>query len=129
MRKLLMLLIAIPVVEIAVVLLSGKLIGAFPTLLLIIATGMLGIYLAKTKGLNAFRELKMAIERGKAPGDAIIDGVLTFFGSIILILPGFISDIIGILLVIPATRNLFKPAIYYWLRKKLKKGQIILVQK
>lgn len=129
MRKLLMLLIAIPVVEIAVVLLSGKLIGAFPTLLLIIATGILGIYLAKRKGLNAFQELKMAIERGQAPGDAIIDGVLTFFGSIILILPGFISDIIGILLVIPITRNLFKPAIYYWLRKKMKKGQIILVQK
>lgn len=124
-----MLFIAIPVVEIAVVLLSGKLIGAFPTLLLIIATGILGIYLVKRKGLNAFQELKIAIERGQAPGDAIIDGVLTFFGSIILILPGFISDIIGILLVIPITRNLFKPAIYYWLRKKLKKGQIILVQK
>ncbi|MGG0656354.1 FxsA family protein [Rummeliibacillus pycnus] len=129
MRKFLMLLILVPIIEITVVLISGKLIGAFPTLLLIVLTGMLGIYLAKTKGINAFRQLKTTIERGQAPGDAIIDGVLIFIGSIVLVLPGFISDIIGILLVIPATRKLFKPAIYYWLRKKMKKGQIILMQK
>lgn len=129
MRKFLMLLIAIPIVEIAVVLLSGKLLGIVPTLLLIVITGALGIYLAKTKGINAFQQLKVAIENGQAPGDAIIDGVLTFIGAIILVLPGFISDIIGILLVIPTTRKLFKPAIYYWLRKKMKKGQIILIQK
>ncbi|MBO2536913.1 FxsA family protein [Rummeliibacillus suwonensis] len=129
MRKFLMLLIAVPIVEIAVVLLSGKLIGAIPTLLLIVGTGVLGVYLAKTKGLNAFQQLKREIEKGRAPGDAIIDGVLTFIGSIVLILPGFISDIIGILLVIPITRKLFKPAIYYWLRKKMKNGQIILIQK
>lgn len=129
MRKFLLLLIAIPIVEIAVVLLSGKLLGIVPTLLLIVITGALGIYLAKTKGLNAFQQLKVAIENGQAPGDAIIDGVLTFIGAIILIFPGFVSDIIGILLVIPTTRKLFKPAIYYWLRKKMKKGQIILIQK
>ena len=126
MRKFLMFLIAVPIVELAVVLVSGKLIGMIPTLLLIVVTGVLGIYIAKTKGLNAFQQLKVAIENGQAPGDAIIDGVLTFMGSIILVLPGFISDIIGI---IPLTRKLFKPAIYYWIRKKMKKGQIILMQK
>lgn len=129
MRKFMMILILVPIIEIAVVLISGKLIGAFQTLLLIVVTGVLGVYLAKTRGFKAFQQLKTAIERGQAPGDAIIDGVLTFIGSIILVLPGFISDIIGILLVIPATRKLFKPAIYYWLRKKMKKGQIILMQK
>lgn len=129
MRKFLMLIIAIPIVEFAVVLLSGKILGIIPTLLLIVVTGALGIYLAKTKGLNAFQQLKIAIENGQAPGDAIIDGVLTFIGSIVLVLPGFISDIIGILLVIPITRKLFKPAIYYWLRKKMKNRQIILMRK
>lgn len=129
MRKFLMLLIAVSIVELAVVLLSGKLIGVIPTLLLIVVTGVLGIYLAKTKGLNAFQQLKTAIDKGQAPGDAIIDGVLTFIGSIILVLPGFISDILGAFLVIPITRRLFKPAIYYWLRKRIKKGQIILMQK
>ncbi|WP_102691074.1 FxsA family protein [Rummeliibacillus pycnus] len=129
MRKFLMFLILVPIIEICVVLLSGKLIGAFPTLLLIVVTGMLGVYLAKTKGIKAFQQLKIAIERGQAPGDAIIDGVLTFVGSVLLVLPGFISDILGILLVMPATRKLFKPMIYYWLRKKMKKGQIILMQK
>ncbi|RIJ66727.1 FxsA family protein [Rummeliibacillus sp. POC4] len=129
MRKFLLFLIAVPIVELTVVLLSGKLIGMIPTMFLIVVTGLLGIYIAKSKGLNAFQQLKAAIENGQAPGDAIIDGVLTFIGSIILVLPGFISDIIGILLIIPITRKLFKPAIYYWLRKKMKKGQIILMQK
>ena len=129
MRKFLMFLILVPIIEICVVLLSGKLIGAFPTLVLIVVTGILGVYLAKTRGFKAFQQLKIAIERGQAPGDAIIDGVLTFIGSIMLVLPGFISDIIGILLVTPIARKLFKPIIYYWLRKKIKKGQIILIQK
>jgi len=124
-----MFLILVPIIEICVVLLSGKLIGAFPTLVLIVVTGILGVYLAKTRGFKAFQQLKIAIERGQAPGDAIIDGVLTFIGSIMLVLPGFISDIIGILLVTPIARKLFKPIIYYWLRKKIKKGQIILIQK
>ncbi|WP_397539597.1 FxsA family protein [Rummeliibacillus pycnus] len=129
MRKFLMFLILVPIIEIAVVLLSGKLIGTIPTLLLIVVTGVLGLYLAKTQGFKSFQQLKTAIERGQAPGDAIIDGMLTFIGSIVLILPGFISDIIGVLLVVPTTRKLFKPAIYYWLRKKMKKSQIILMQK
>ncbi len=129
MRKFFLLLLAVPIFELAIVLLSGKLIGVFPTIILVIGTGILGVYLAKTKGINAFQQLKTAISNGQAPGDAIIDGVLTFIGSIVLVLPGFVSDIIGILLVIPATRKLFKPAIYYWLRKKMKNSQIILMQK
>ncbi|MGX9135552.1 FxsA family protein [Rummeliibacillus sp. JY-2-4R] len=129
MRKFLLLLLAVPIFELAVVLLSGKLIGVIPTIILVIGTGILGIYLAKTRGIKAFQQLKIAISNGQAPGDAIIDGVLTFIGSIVLVFPGFVSDILGILLVIPATRKLFKPVIYYMLRKKMKSSRIILMQK
>ncbi|MGE7622704.1 FxsA family protein [Viridibacillus sp. NPDC096237] len=129
MKKILLFLILIPIIEIAVVLLSGKLIGAMYTLILIVVTGILGIYLAKTQGVKAFRDIQQAIQNGQPPGHAMINGLLIFIGGVFLVLPGFVSDIIGILLVFSPTRNLFKPMLYYWLRKKMKNGQVILIQK
>ncbi|ETT82597.1 MULTISPECIES: FxsA family protein [Viridibacillus] len=129
MRKILLFLLLIPIIEIAVVLISGKLIGAMYTLVLIIVTGILGIYLAKTQGVKAFKDIQQAIQNGQPPGNAMINGLLIFIGGMFLVLPGFVSDIIGLLLVFRPTRNLFKPLLYYWLRKKMKNGQVILIQK
>ncbi|MEK4091062.1 FxsA family protein [Viridibacillus sp. FSL R5-0477] len=129
LRKILLFLLLIPIIEIAVVLISGKLIGAMYTLVLIIVTGILGIYLAKTQGVKAFKDIQQAIQNGQPPGNAMINGLLIFIGGMFLVLPGFVSDIIGLLLVFRPTRNLFKPLLYYWLRKKMKNGQVILIQK
>ncbi|MGF9979248.1 FxsA family protein [Viridibacillus arvi] len=129
LRKILLFLLLIPIIEIAVVLISGKLIGAMYTLVLIIVTGILGIYLAKTQGVKAFKDIQQAIQNGQPPGNAMINGLLIFIGGLFLVLPGFVSDIIGLLLVFGPTRNLFKPILYYWLRKKMKNGQVILIQK
>ncbi|MBK3493576.1 membrane protein FxsA [Viridibacillus sp. YIM B01967] len=129
MRKILLFLILIPIIEIAVVLLSGKLIGTIPTLILIIVTGVLGVYLAKTQGIKAFRDIQQALQNGQPPGEAVINGLLIFIGGVFLVLPGFVSDIIGLLLIISPTRKLFKPLLYFWMRKKMKNGQVILIQK
>jgi len=129
MKKFLLLLIAIPFIELIFVMLCGKMIGLLPTLLLILFTGILGVYMAKTKGLKAFEQLQKSIKNGQAPGDAIIDGVLTLIGAILLVLPGFVSDILGLLLMLPFVRKMAKPGIYYWLRKKMKSKQTILMQR
>ena len=59
----------------------------------------------------------------------MIETFMMFVGGVLFVVPGFITDIIGLLLVTGITRNLFKPVIFYWLRKKMKNGQVVIVQK
>ncbi|TQR19810.1 FxsA family protein [Psychrobacillus vulpis] len=128
MKWLISLFIVIPAVELYILLLSGKAIGVSNTFLLILASGIVGAYFAKRQGMKAFREVSDSIKNYQAPGDAAINGICVFVGSILVILPGFISDIIGILLLFGPTRNLFKPLIYKWIRKKMKNGQVIVMK-
>ena len=69
------------------------------------------------------------VARGESPGPALVDAMLNFSGGVLLALPGFITDIIGLLMLLPVTRKLFQPLVFYWMRKKMKKGQFIIVQK
>lgn len=126
MRKFLLLLILIPIIEISFVLLSGKLIGALWTIVLIIATGALGFYLLKVEGLKAKKELEMSVKQGQPPGPALVDGLLLLIAGVLLLLPGFLSDVLGLLLVIKPIRNLWKPLIYRWLKKKYSGGNVVV---
>ncbi|MFJ7971070.1 FxsA family protein [Psychrobacillus sp. NPDC096389] len=128
MKWIIGLIIVIPAIELYVLLLSGKTIGVGYTLLLILATGIVGAYLAKRQGIRAFREVSDNIKNGQAPGEAAINGIFVFIGSILVILPGFISDILGLMLLFAPTRNLFKPLLYRWIRKKMKHGQVIVMK-
>ena len=92
-------------------LLSGKTIGVGYTFLLIFATGVIGAYFAKRQGIKAFREVSESVKNYQAPGEAAINGICIFIGSILVVLPGFISDILGFMLLFAPTRNLFKPLI------------------
>lgn len=126
MRKFLLLLLLIPIIEISFVLLSGKLIGALWTIVLILATGALGFYLLKVEGLKAKKELERSVKQGQPPGPAIVNGLLLLLAGILLLLPGFLSDILGLLLVIKPVRNLCKPLIYRWLKKKYSGGNVVV---
>lgn len=128
MKWIIGLLIIIPAIELYILLLSGKSIGVGFTILLILATGIVGAFLAKKQGMKAYREVSDSIKNRQAPGDAAINGLCVFVGSILVILPGFISDILGFLLLIGPTRKLFKPIIYKWIRKKMKNGQVIVMK-
>lgn len=128
MRWIVSLAILIPAIEISLLLFSGKTIGVGYTFLLIIATGIIGAYFAKKQGMKAFREVSDSIKNYEAPGEAAIKGICVFIGSILVILPGFISDILGFFLLFGPTRNLFKPLIYRFIRKKMKNGQVIVMK-
>ncbi|ASB87943.1 UPF0716 protein YtzA [Bacillus sonorensis] len=117
MKFFLLFLIIFPASEIGLFLLSANWIGVLPTVLLIILTGFLGAALAKKQGIEVYHKVQRDLQYGKMPGDAILDGLCIFFGGMLLLLPGFLSDIIGLLLLIPASRNWLKP----FLSRKLKK--------
>ena len=126
MKWLILAFVFVPIAEIALLLYSGSAIGIFPTILLIIITGIGGAYLAKRQGLKAWTELRTRMATMETPGNAIIDGVCIFFGGILLIMPGFITDIAGVLLLFKGPRKLLRPLIVAWLYRKMKKGQIVI---
>ncbi|NPC93709.1 membrane protein FxsA [Bacillus sp. WMMC1349] len=117
MKLFLLVLVIVPASEIGLFLLSANWIGILPTVLLIILTGFLGAVLAKKQGIEVYHKVQRDLQYGKMPGDAILDGLCIFIGGILLLLPGFVSDLIGLLLLLPLSRNRLKP----FLSRKLKR--------
>lgn len=128
MRYLLLLIIVVPAAEIGILMFSGKTIGLWPTLLMIILTGVLGSYLAKKQGLATIRKAQEQLSYGQIPGDAVLDGICILVGGTFLLTPGFITDILGILLLAPPTRKFFKLLISASFRKWIDKGNIKVIK-
>lgn len=128
MKYFLMFIIAMPVVEIIVLLLSGNLIGFWPTLFLIVATGLIGAYLAKRQGMETWKKAQEQIRYGMMPGNEIIDGICIFIGAALLLSPGLISDIMGLILVFPPTRNLLKPIVIRLIMNRMNKGKVTIIR-
>ena len=119
MRYLFLAIIVIPAADIGFLLLSGKTIGFWPTLLMILLTGVIGAYLAKREGLQTIRRVQESLSRGQLPGDALLDGVCILIGGALLLTPGFITDIVGFLMLFPPTRKFFKLFILYLFKKRI----------
>jgi UPF0716 protein FxsA len=127
MRLLLLLIIIVPAAEIGVLLASGQFIGFWPTVILIILSGVLGSYLAKKQGLATFYQLQRQLQTGQLPGDALLDGVCILVGGTFLLTPGFLSDLLGLLLLLPVTRVFFKKLIKNWIQTKIRKGNMKII--
>ena len=117
MNSLLLLIIGLPILEIAVMIKIGQQIGTFNTILIIFFTAILGIYYAKIEGLNTIKYGMVNLYKNKIPLYEILSGASIAIAAIFLILPGFISDTIGFLLLVPFTRKII---INLWLKNKYK---------
>tara|TARA_Y100001970_G_C13991252_1_gene728340 strand:- start:132 stop:545 length:414 start_codon:yes stop_codon:yes gene_type:complete len=115
MNSLLLLLIGVPALEIFVFIKVGGIFGALNTILLIITTAVVGIYFAKLEGLNTIRSGIENVYKNKPPIYEILSGASIAFAALLLILPGFITDGIGFLLLVPLTRRLL---INYFMKGK-----------
>lgn len=129
MKKILVGLFILVFAEIATLIIVGKAIGVLYTLLLIIVTSVVGVFIAKKRGTKSFQAIQNSVAQGQPPGVPMIETFMIFIGGTLLALPGFLTDIIGLLFVLGITRNLFKPLIFLWLRKKMKHGQVVILQK
>ena len=118
MNSLLLLIIGLPILEITVMIKIGQQIGTFNTILIIFFTAIVGIYYAKIEGLNTIRSGMVNLYKNKIPFYEILSGASIAIAAILLILPGFISDTIGFLFLVPFTRKII---INYWLRNKYPK--------
>jgi len=101
---LLLLFIVVPIAELAILIQVGQLIGVWWTIALLIADAVLGSLLARTQGRTAWRRFNEAIQSGRPPARETLDGALVLFGGLLMLTPGFISDILGVFLLLPPTR-------------------------
>ena len=111
MNSVLLSIILIPILEIYLFIKIGSQIGAFNTILLIFITAIIGIYYAKYESLNTIRSGFVQIVKNEVPAYEIISGAAIAFAAILLIVPGFFTDFIGFLLLIPFTRKIIFSAI------------------
>ena len=106
MNTVLLAVILIPIVEIYLFIKIGSQIGAFSTIFLVFFTAVVGVYYARYEGINTLRSGMMQIIKNQIPAREFISGAAIAFGAVLLIIPGFATDLIGFLLIIPITRRL-----------------------
>ena len=118
MNAVILLIIGIPLIEIYLMIKIGSMIGAFNTIFLIFFTAITGVYFARLAGLNAIRSGFNQLIKNKIPIYEIISGAALAFAALLLIIPGFLTDLIGFFLIFPVTRKIFIKAASSKFRKK-----------
>ena len=107
MNSVILIILLVPIIEIYLFIKIGSQIGAFNTISLIIITAVFGLYYAKYEGLNTLKSGVQQIVKNELPIYEIISGAALAFAALLMILPGFLTDIIGLLIIFPWTRRLF----------------------
>ena len=120
MNTVLLLIIGIPLIEIYLFIEIGGQIGAGYTILFILLTAVIGLYFAKLEGINTIRSGMNQLTNNQMPIYEMISGAALAFAAVLLIIPGFATDIIGFLLIIPFTRNL----LFKFITKKYEKTKV-----
>ena len=126
MNPALLAIILIPALEVYLFIKVGSQIGAFNTILLIFLSAIIGVYYAKYEGLNTIRSGFLQIVKNEVPAYEIISGAAIAFAAILLIIPGFATDVLGFLLIFPITRKLiFGNLSNKFKKQKVKKNDLI----
>ena len=107
MNSLILLILLVPIIEIYLFIKIGSQIGAFNTISLIFITAIIGIYYAKYEGLNTLKSAIKQIVGNEIPIYEIVSGAALAFAALLMILPGFLTDLIGLLIIFPWTRRIF----------------------
>jgi UPF0716 protein FxsA len=118
MGLLVVLFIVVPIAEIYVIIKVGELIGVWPTIALLIADAVLGSMLLRQQGRAAWRRFNAALAERRFPGREVADGVMVTVGGTLLLAPGFITDVAGLVLLIPPTRALIRGGLFRILRRR-----------
>ena len=117
----------VPVGELVLLLRVGEHIGVGHTVFLVIFTGTIGAALAKMQGLLTMQRIQDNLGRGVMPAEEMFDGAMILCGGVLLLTPGFVTDILGLSFLIPFTRSLYKKIIKKHIQKKFDRGDVITI--
>ena len=113
-----LLFLVVPFVELFVILQVGQAVGALNTIGLLILVSVVGAWLVKREGLGVVRRVQERVERGAVPGRELVDGVLILFAGALLLTPGFVTDLVAILLLLPPVRAAVRSSATRYLRRR-----------
>lgn len=120
--RLTLLFVLMPLVELAILVYLGTIIGAFYTVLIVVLTGILGAILTRSQGLATLSRIRSSLQRGILPANELFDGALILVGGLFLLTPGIITDIFGLAVLVPQTRHiigrLFRSLIYRRIQRR-----------
>ena len=105
---LVLLFVVVPIIELFVIIQVGEAIGVLPTIALLVADALLGSMLMRSQGRIAWGRFNAALAEGRIPHREVLDGALVIFGGALLLTPGFVTDVLGIILLLPPTRILVR---------------------
>lgn len=121
--KLLLLFAVIPILELYLIIKAGEAIGALNTVLIILTTAIVGASLAKSQGLMVLSRIRQALNEGRVPGNELLHGLMILIGGATLLTPGFITDFVGLSMLLPQIRNVYIRIAQRVIRKRVETGE------
>ena len=122
--RLALLFVVVPLLELAFLIQMGRIVGFWPTIALVVFTGLTGAWLARTEGLRTMWKLRDDVANGRVPGQAIMDGMAVLAGGTLLLTPGILTDVIGFGLLFPTTRHAMQKRIMARLERSIQEGAV-----
>ena len=114
--------LVVPIVELAVIVQVSGSLGLLPTLALLVAVSVAGAWLVKREGLGVWRRLQATLGRGDLPADDLVDGLCVLFAGALLLTPGFVTDALGLVLLVPPSRAVVRGLLLRRFRRRIEAG-------
>lgn len=121
--------IFLPAIEIFGFSFVAERVGGMNTLLLTLLTSAIGVAMMRFEGRKAMEDAKLKMNSGMVPGTSMAEGLCIFIGGILLIVPGFVTDIVGFTMIFPLTRPLYRFLLLKWMKKNMKNGKITIFKR
>ena len=121
--RLILLFTVLPLMELYLLIKVGGYLGASPTIMIVLITGIIGGLLARSQGLSVQRQIRMDLQNGIIPTDSLVDGLFILIAGALLITPGMITDVFGFSLMVPGFRGWLKKKLKDYFKRKLESGQ------
>jgi UPF0716 protein FxsA len=116
----------VPIIEVSLIIKTGQIIGPWPTVLLLLAISAAGAWLVRAQGFQVMRNIQVELAQGRMPAGQLMDGAMILTGGVLLLTPGFFTDLLGLFFLIPLTRAIIKQLIGAWLQRRLNQGTIVI---
>ena len=124
LSRLILIFVAVPLLELAILLQIGQWIGLFPTFALVVTTGVAGAALARQQGIRAFVAVQRELAAGRLPGRSLLDGLAILVGGAFLLTPGVLTDLAGFSLLFPASRRWLQRVVRRRLERRIRDGTV-----
>jgi UPF0716 protein FxsA len=121
--RLMLLFTVVPIIELYLLVKAGEQIGTLNTIAVVILTGIIGASFARSQGARIIQQIRSTLSQGQVPGTELLQGAMILAGGVLLLTPGFLTDLVGFSLLFPLTRKVYVNFALRYIKKKFKNGQ------